>query len=67
MMKDLLARLNPMRAEPPALVDGAALDRRLAGLAEAADLGDGRLPPASVTEARTVAQRAQAQIGRAHV
>ena len=33
----------------------------LAGLAEAADLGEGRLPPPPVTQARSVAQRAQAR------
>ena len=63
MMKDLLARLNPLRAEQPAMVDGAALDRRLAGLAEAADLGAGRLPPVAVDQARAVADRAQARRG----
>lgn len=63
MMKDLLARLNPLRAEVPAQVDGAALDRRLAGLAEAADLGEGRLPAPPVAQARTVAERAQARRG----
>lgn len=59
MMKDLLARLNPMRSDQP--VDGAALDRRLSALAEAADLGEGRLPPAAVGQARSVAERAQAR------
>jgi GTP-binding protein EngB required for normal cell division len=62
MMKDLLARLNPMRTEQ-SFVDGPALDRRLAGLAEAADIGEGRLPPEAVEQARTVAQRAQARRG----
>ncbi len=62
MMKDLLARLNPMRTEQ-SFVDGAALDRRLAGLAEAADIGEGRLPPQAVEQARAVAQRAQARRG----
>lgn len=60
-MKDLLARLNPLRTEPSAYVDGAALDRRLAGLAQAVDLGEGRLPPAAVGQARSVADRAQAR------
>ena len=63
MMKDLLARLNPMRSAQPVLVDGAALDRRLAALAEAADLGEGRLPPHSVGQARSVAERARARRG----
>lgn len=63
MMKDLLARLNPMRAPAPAQVDGAALDRRLAGLTEAADVAEGRLPAPVVTQARTVAGRAQARLG----
>lgn len=63
MMKDLLARLNPLRAEQPPQVDGAALDRRLAGLAEAADLGEGRLPPVAVAQARAVADRAGARRG----
>ena len=54
MMKDLLARLNLMRSEPEGLVDGAALDRRLAALAEAADLGVGRLPEPAVAQARTL-------------
>lgn len=61
MMKELLARLNPLRAESTSLVDGAALDRRLAGLAEAADLADGRLSGDAVTQARSVAERAQAR------
>ncbi len=63
MMKDLLARLNPLRAQVPDQVDGAALDRRLAGLTEAADLADGRLPAPVVAQARTVADRAQARLG----
>jgi GTP-binding protein EngB required for normal cell division len=63
MMKDLLARLNPMRDQPPAQIDGAALDRRLAGLSEAADIGEGRLPPSAVAQARSVAERAQARRG----
>ena len=62
MMKDLLARLNPMRSEPP-MLDGAALDRRLAGLSEAADLGEGRLPAPAVAQARSIAERAQARRG----
>jgi GTP-binding protein EngB required for normal cell division len=63
MMKDFLARLNPLRAQPDGLVDGAALDRRLAGLAEAADLAEGRLSGPAVTQARSVAERAQARRG----
>jgi GTP-binding protein EngB required for normal cell division len=63
MMKELLARLNPLREEPAALVDGVELDRRLGGLAEAADLADGRLPAPSVVQARAVADRAQARRG----
>lgn len=63
MMKDLLARLNPLRAEPPPLVDGAALDRRLAGLAEAADVAEGRLSGPAVAQARSVADRARARRG----
>ena len=63
MMKDLLARLNPMRAQVPAQIDGAALDRRLAGLSDAADVAEGRLPAPAVTQARTVAERAQARRG----
>lgn len=63
MMKDLLARLNPMRPQVPAQVDGAALDRRLAGLSEATDVAEGRLPPPVVTQARTVAERAAARRG----
>ncbi len=63
MMKELLARLNPLRADQPPMVDGAALDRRLAALAEAADLGDGRLPPQAVAQARSVTERAQARRG----
>ena len=63
MMKDLFERLNPLRAQPPPDVDGAALDRRLVALADAADLGDGRLPPAAVTQARSVADRARARRG----
>ena len=63
MMKDLLARLNPLRADVPEQVDGAALDRRLAGLAEAANLADGRLPEPPVAAARTVSDRAQARRG----
>ncbi len=61
MMKELLARLNPLREQPAALVDGATLDRRLAGLAEAADLAEGRLPSPAVAQARLVADRAQAR------
>lgn len=61
MMKDLLARLNPLRAQPPSDIDGAALDRRLAGLAEASNLGEGRLPGQAVEQARSVADRAQAR------
>jgi GTP-binding protein EngB required for normal cell division len=63
MMKDLLARLNPLRPQVPDQVDGAALDRRLAGLADAADVADGRLPAPAVAQARTVADRAQARLG----
>lgn len=63
MMKDLLARLNPARNDQPAIVDGAALDRRLTALAEAADLGEGRLPAPAVEQARSVAERAQARRG----
>ena len=63
MMKDLLARLNPLRTEAPSPVDGAALDRRLDGLATAADVGEGRLPAPAITQARTVADRAQARRG----
>ncbi len=63
MMKDLLARLNPMRPQVPAQVDGAALDRRLAGLTGAADVAEGRLPGPVVAQARTVAERAQARLG----
>ena len=63
MMKDLLAQLNPLRAQPASPIDGAGLDRRLAGLAEAADLADGRLDPPAVERARSVAQRAQARRG----
>ncbi len=63
MMKDLLARLNPLRTQTEALVDGAGLDRRLAGLAEAADIGEGRLPPPAVAQARSVAGRATARRG----
>lgn len=63
MMKDLLARLNPLRSDAPTMVDGAALDRRLAGLSEAADLGEGRLSPTAVGEARAVADRARARRG----
>jgi len=63
MMKDLLARLNPMRSPVPDQIDGAALDRRLAGLTEAADVAEGRLPAPVVTAARTVAERAQARLG----
>ncbi len=63
MMKDLLARLNPMRAQVPAQVDGAALDRRLAGLSEATDVAEGRLPAPVVAQARTVSERAQARRG----
>lgn len=63
MMKDLLARLNPLRTEAPPTLDGAALDRRLAGLAEAADVGEGRLPEPPVAQARSVAERAQARRG----
>ena len=62
MMKDLLARLNPVRTES-SHVDGAALDRALAGLEQAADLGEGRLPPQAVAQARAVAERAQARRG----
>ncbi len=62
MMKDLLARLNPIRTEQ-SFVDGADLDRRLAGLAGAADIAEGRLPPEAVEQARTVAQRARARRG----
>lgn len=58
MMKDLFARLNPLRADTPAPIDGVALDRRLAALAQAADLSEGRLPPAAVEQARVVADRA---------
>jgi GTP-binding protein EngB required for normal cell division len=61
MMKDLLARLNPLRAQVPDQVDGAALDRRLAGLGQAADVGEGRLAAPAVAQARTVAERAQAR------
>jgi GTPase Era involved in 16S rRNA processing len=63
MMKDLLARLNPLRTEVLSPVDGAALDRRLAGLAQAADVGEGRLPAPAIAQARTVADRAQARRG----
>ena len=63
MMKDLLARLNPMRSQVPAQVDGAALDRRLTGLSEATDVAQGRLPAPVVTRARTVAERAAARRG----
>ncbi len=63
MMKDLLARLNPLRSESPAQIDGPALDRALDGLAQAADVGEGRLPEAAVQQARAVAQRAQARRG----
>lgn len=63
MMKDLLARLNRLRAEPLPLVDGAALDRRLAGLAEAADVAEGRLSGPAVAKARSVADRARARRG----
>jgi len=62
-MKDLLARLNPLRAESVPHIDGPALDRRLAGLAEAADLGEGRLAPPAIAEARSTADRAQARRG----
>ena len=62
MMKDLLARLNPLRAEPNHQ-DAATLDRSLAGLAQAADLAQGRLPDAAVTDARAVAERARARRG----
>lgn len=61
MMKDLFARLNPERPGPQ--VDGAALDRALRGLAEAADVADGRLPEPAVAQARAVARRAQARRG----
>ncbi len=63
MMKDLFARLNPLRADTPAPIDGVALDRRLAALAQAADLSEGRLPPAAVEQARVVADRARARRG----
>ncbi len=63
MMKELLARLNPLRAQPASDIDGAALDRRLAGLAAAADLADGRLPAAAVAQARAIADRATARRG----
>ena len=53
MMKDLFARLNPLRADTAAPIDGAALDRRLAALAQAADLSDGRLAPAAVSRLAT--------------
>jgi hypothetical protein len=38
--------------------EGPSLDSRLAALLEAAELADGRLPEAAVTEARCVAERA---------
>jgi GTP-binding protein EngB required for normal cell division len=41
----------------------AVLDRRLAALAEAAELGDGRLEDADVAEARAVVARAGARLG----
>ena len=63
MIKDLLARLNPLRTEPATHIDAAALDRRLVGLAEAADLAEGRLSPSAVAQARSVADRAQARRG----
>lgn len=63
MMKELLARLNPLRAEPSNLVDGAALDRRLAGLSEAADVAETRLPAPVIAQARSVVERAQARRG----
>ena len=63
MMKDLLARLSRQRADPPTHVDGSALDHALAGLQEAADLGEGRLPPSALQEARSVAERAEARRG----
>lgn len=63
MMKELLARLNPLRSDSPELPDGAALDRRLAGLSQAADVADHRLPEAVVAQARSVAGRAQARRG----
>lgn len=63
MMKDLLARLNPLRADTAPQVDGAALDRRLDGLAQAAALGEGRLPAPAIADARAVADRAQARRG----
>ncbi|MGI9125509.1 MAG: GTPase [Mycobacterium sp.] len=62
-MKDLLARLNPLRAESAPQIDGAALDRRLDGLAQAADLAEGRLAGPAVTAARSIAERAQARRG----
>ena len=63
MMKDLFARINPLRSTGPAQVDGAALDRALAGLAAAAAVADGRLPEAVVSQARSVAERATARRG----
>lgn len=61
MMKDLLARLNPLRAEPATDLDAAALDRRLTGLAAAAELAEGRLPASPVEQARALADRVQAR------
>ncbi|MGB0437132.1 MAG: GTPase [Mycobacterium sp.] len=63
MMKDLLARLNPLRTEPVTDIDAAALDRRLTGLAAAAGLAEGRLPASPVAQARALADRVQARRG----
>jgi len=63
MMKDLFARLNPLRTQSPTQVDAAMLDSRLAGLDQASELGEGRLPAVAVAEARSVADRAQARRG----
>ena len=63
MMKDLFARLDPRRSSIPQQVDGAELDRRLTGLAEASDIAAGRLPGPPVDEARQVASRARTRRG----
>ena len=63
MMKDLFARLDPRRSSIPQQVDGAELDRRLTGLAEASDIAAGRLPGPPVDAARQVASRASTRRG----
>ena len=63
MMKDLFARLDPRRRSVPQQVDGAELDRRLGGLATAADIAAGRLPGPPVDAARNVASRASTRRG----